>query len=81
VHLNDLGGVLDRDTRIEAETLEVIAKQRFIADQDHLNAEMFGGLESPLDIRKRTVVPPHGVNGDFHRSYDPETVRLGVARP
>ena len=32
----------------------------------HSDPEILGGLEGPFDVRQRTVVPPHGINGYFH---------------
>jgi len=62
MHLDNLRGMPDGETRIEAtETFTFLLEKCFVADEDDVDIDLFESLEGTLNTRGRPMVPPDGI--------------------
>jgi hypothetical protein len=67
-HLDDLGGMLHGDLLpVGAQGTEFLPEDLLAAHQHDREIQLPGGLHRPPDNLPRSVIPPHRVNGNFHR--------------
>jgi hypothetical protein len=62
--------MLDGEPAIRAtETVTFIRKHFLVADEDDVDVQLLGGLQSALDAGSGTMVSTHGIKGDLHARW------------
>ena len=67
MHLDDLGGMLDRKTAVgTTEAMTFVSQYFFITDENHVDVEFLGGLKRTFNAGGGTMIAAHRIQCDLH---------------